>query len=76
MLLRRLAKEENKGILLVHHDPSQLIEIADEVLVLEEGRSVFFGGVRDCLSAKIIERTLQCQRYEIKEGESTRYFFL
>ena len=75
-LLRRLAKEENKGILLVHHDPSQLIGIADRILVLEEGRSVFFGETEACLSERIIERTLQCQRYEIIEETATRYFFL
>jgi len=38
-LLRKLAKEQNRTILLVTHDP-RILDIADRIVAMEDGRIV------------------------------------
>ena len=54
-LIRTLAKKQKKTLLVVLHDLNEAIELADDVVILEEGEMRFCGDVQACLDAHALE---------------------
>lgn len=57
-------KAKKKTVLLVSHDLS-LANIADRILLLENGKLTFDGTKGDCFSKHILENAFSIKRYEI-----------
>lgn len=74
-LLRTLAVHNGKTVLLVLHDLSEAMEIADDVLILAQ-RTIVYSGSRDaCLNAGAVEKWFGVQRYFCTNGDQHRIFF-
>lgn len=74
-LLQNLAVHNGKTVMLVLHDLSEALEIADDVLILAQ-RKVAFSGSRDaCLHAGAVEKWFGVQRYFCTNGDDSRIFF-
>lgn len=78
MLCEVLQKEREKGkhILLVMHDLTRALALADRVLLLDEGKLAFDGTPNECIAAKIPERIFSLKRYDVTDenGNTVRVF--
>lgn len=65
-----------KTVMLVIHDLTKAVEIADSILVLDGGRAVFFGSADDCVESGVIESTFGVKRtsYETDGIERPLYY--
>lgn len=59
--------QNNKTILLVLHNITKAIEIADEVIILDKGMIVFNDSKEKLLESKIIEKTFNVLKYQIND---------
>lgn len=73
-----LQKEREKGkhILLVMHDLTRALAIADRVLVLDDGKLCFDGTPDACIQSRIPERIFSLTRYDATDesGNTVRVF--
>ena len=78
LLCEILQKEREKGkqILLVMHDLTHALSIADRVLVLDENTLVFDGTPDACIDAHVPERIFSLTRYDATDdrGNTVRFF--
>lgn len=70
--LELLTRLEGRTVLLALHDLDAAVRYARDILVLEEGKLIFFGTVEECLQKEILEKTFCLRRYTAEEG---RIFF-
>ena len=73
--LKSLKADEKKTILAVMHDISEAVEMADNILLLDGGRVVFFGAAEDCVSSGLIEKTFNVKKYEYEAEEGKRILY-
>lgn len=66
-LLRTLADNEGKTILVILHDLTEAMEIADHVVILQNGSVAFSGSRQDCLATTVLEDTFGVHRYTCGE---------
>lgn len=57
--------ERGKTVILVTHDLSSAVKYADNVLVIDGGRQIFFGCVNEALDTEIIEKTLRVKSFSV-----------
>ena len=73
-----LKKERAKGktVLLVMHDVTRALALADRVLVLDEGELCFDGTPDACIEARIPERIFSLKSYTATDesGNTVRFF--
>ncbi|MBQ3176559.1 MAG: ABC transporter ATP-binding protein [Clostridia bacterium] len=74
-ILRDLAYCHGKTVLLVLHDLSEALEIADDVLILAERTIVFSGSRTECLETEAVEKWFGVKRYFCTNGTDSRIFF-
>ncbi len=78
LLCEILREERAKGkhILLVMHDLTRALALADRVLVLDEGKLTFDGTPDECIAARIPERIFGLTRYDAtnEHGNTVRFF--
>jgi len=69
-------RASGKHILLVMHDLTRALAIADRVLVLEDGKLCFDGTPDACITARIPERVFSLTRYDAADesGRTVRVF--
>lgn len=75
MALIQDLKAQGKTILLILHDLSQALQIADDLIVMNEGRIEAQGSVDQILSAKVLERVFHI-RIKVFEENHKRYPFI
>ena len=74
-LLRELKEKHKKTLLVVMHDLSRAAEIADYILLLNEGSVVFSGEKEEVLQSGKIESTFDVKKYEVLiDGQSKTIF--
>lgn len=73
-LLRR-ERDRGKTILLVMHDVSDALRIADRVAVISNAELAFCDTPREALEQNVPEKLFGLTRYTAKRGEETAYFF-
>lgn len=61
-LAESLKGMQKKTVMLVIHDLTKAVEIADNILVLDGGRAVFFGSAEACVESGVIESTFGVKR--------------
>ena len=54
-MIRTLAKKQKKTLLVVLHDLNEALELADDVVILQNGVVRFCGDVQACLDAHALE---------------------
>ena len=67
-LIRTLAKKQKKTLLVVLHDLNEAIELADDVVILENGEVRFCGDVQACLDAHALEDCFHVTRRDCLGG--------
>ncbi len=69
-------RASGKHILLVMHDLTRALALADRVLVLEDGKLCFDGPPDACITARIPERIFSLTRYDATDesGRTVRVF--
>ena len=72
-----LQKEREKGkhILLVMHDLTAALDLADRVLLLDGGKLAFDGTPTACLDARIPERVFGLTRYRATDEKQNEVYF-
>ncbi len=72
----RAEREKGKCILLVMHDLTRALALADRVLLLDEGKLAFDGTPDACVEARIPERIFSLTRYDAvdESGRTVRLF--
>lgn len=65
LLLRELKEKHKKTLLVVMHDLSRAAEIADYILLLNEGRVASFGKKEEVLQSGKIESTFNVKKHEV-----------
>ena len=75
-MMRDLVDQKGKTLLVVMHDLSDAVQIADHIVVLANGSCVFSGERARCLQENIIENTFSVKRCEAQSGEENYLFFV
>ena len=73
--LLKAQRNRGKTILLVMHDISDALRIADRVAVIKDAALAFCGTPQEALEQNIPENLFGLTRYTAKRGEKTAYFF-
>lgn len=63
-LITDTVKKHKKTALVVIHDLTRAVEIADNIAILEKGRIIFYGSSREAAESGIIERTFDVRAYD------------
>ena len=66
-LLQRLARETGRTVVVITHDLSDAVTLADHLLVLEEGRAVYTGPAGEDAAAETLERVFSVRRHVFEE---------
>ena len=74
-LIRALKEKHKKTILVVMHDLSRAVEIADNILLLDDGRVKEFGKTQDVLQSGAIEEVFGVMQYECELDGEKRIIF-
>ena len=74
-LIRELKEKHKKTLLVVMHDLSRAVEIADNILLLDDGKVKNFGKTQDVLQSGAIEEVFGVARYECELGGEKRIIF-
>lgn len=64
-----------KTVLMVLHDLSDALEIADDIAVIDSGKLAFFGDAKSALEDQIIEKTFSVKRFDCSENGEKHIFF-
>ena len=67
-LIRTLARKQKKTLLVVLHDLNEAMELADDVVILENGETRFCGDVQACLDAHMLEDCFHVTRRDCLGG--------
>lgn len=68
-------KNEGKCIVIIMHDVNKAVEIADDILLINNGSISFFGSKERAINAEILEKEFNLKRYEITENNEKEYIF-
>ena len=74
-LLRELKEKHKKTLLVVMHNLSRAAEIADYILILNEGRVAFSGEKEEVIQSGKIESTFGVKKYEIELDGKRKVIF-
>lgn len=62
-MVRSLAEDGGKNVVAVMHDLAAAVRYADNILVLDHGKQLYFGKTEDLLKTDLIEKTFGVKRY-------------
>jgi len=68
-------KQQEKTVVIIMHDVNKALEIADEILLIDDGKIKFLGQKDEAINAKIIEKTFNLKKYEIIENNEKEVVF-
>lgn len=70
-----MMRDSGKGVAVVLHDLSQALKYSDKVLILENGKTAFYGTPPDAVESGSIERVFGVECTSRKYGDCTEYIF-
>ncbi len=73
--LKTLKKDEKKTVMAVMHDITEAVEIADNILFLDDGKLLFFGTAEECVSSGLIEKVFKVKKYEYEAEDGKRILY-
>ena len=71
VLLRRLAREQQRAVLCVSHDLNLAAEFSDRLLMMSEGRVVATGTPEDVLTAENLQAVFRCAALRVATNPFT-----
>lgn len=71
----RSLKEKGKCIVLVLHDISQALQIADKIILLDEGNNVFCGTPDELIQSHALEEHMRLTPHKVEDNGNTVYYF-
>lgn len=74
-ILNDLKNKHNKTILTIYHDINSAIEFSDNMLVLEKGKTAFYGTTDECIKSGIIERIFNVHKIEYTDNGINSVFY-
>ena len=74
-LLEHMKVKNKKTILAVMHDINTAVEKADNILLLDEGRVIFYGSKEELTESSIIEKVFGLEKHEYMHGEQKKVIF-
>ncbi len=74
-LLMRLKSEFGKTIIVVLHDITDAVEYADDILIIDNGKKVFFGTSSECIQSGILEDLFNVRRIDYLENGTEKSFY-
>ena len=74
-LVRDLKEKHKKTLLVVMHDLSRAAELANNILILDEGKVKKFGKTQEVLQSGAIEAVFGVAQYECEIGGKKRMIF-
>ncbi len=63
-LIADIVKKQKKTALVVMHDLTRAVEIADNIVILDKGKIIFHGSSRDTVESGIIEKVFDVKAYD------------
>lgn len=74
--LIRSLKSQGKCVIVVIHDVSQAMQLADSVLLIDDGKNAFFGTPEELLASGALEKCMNVvPRKALDENGKELYFF-
>ena len=64
-LIRKITNEENKCTICVMHNIDNAIRFSDNILLLDNGKQIFYGKTEDLLKTNLIEQYLKIEKFVI-----------
>lgn len=74
-MIDKKRRESKKTVISVMHDLSAAVKYADNVLLIDNGTSTFFGSTEELLATDLVERTFSVKRFTVDHGDERRIFF-
>lgn len=68
-------KKENKTIIIILHDITEAVRLADKICVLDNGRSVFYGTPEQFVSSDVPEKIFGVVPYKCSHDGKEKVFF-
>lgn len=73
--LIKTLKEKGKSILVVLHDITEALQIADKILLMDEGKGVFYGTADELVNGDALQRYMNIIPHKIIDDKKTVYYF-
>ncbi len=73
--LKKLKKDEKKTVLAVMHDITEAVEMADNIVLLDGGKILFFGTAEECIKSGLIEKIFKVKKYEYEAEDGKRILY-
>lgn len=73
--LIRSLREKGKSVITVLHDVSQAMQIADRILILDEGKNVFFGTPDELVCCNALQKYMNLLPHKVNVEGDTFYCF-
>ncbi len=67
-------KEKNNTIITVFHDVNQALEIADKIIVMEQGKIVFEGSPKQACSQEVPQRYFSMEKLKCTDDNGTTFY--
>ena len=74
-VLRELKYKNKKTVLAVMHDINSAIEVADNILIIDNGRAVFYGSVQETQESGKIEEVFGLRKYQCICDDETKTIY-
>lgn len=71
-LVTQLCKEEKKTLVTVMHEVSNAVNIADDIIVLDEGKVIFCATSEECVKSAVIEKVFGVEKI-CRNGKTVYY---
>ncbi len=72
---KQKCQKEGKTVIAVMHNLSNAIKFADNIVIMEKGKAVFFGSHNDCLDKNVFEKHFGVKKYLCKSEAGEEIFF-
>lgn len=74
-MVRGLSRKQNKTVLAVMHDINEAVRIADNIVLIGDGVTKFYGSLEECLRYGAIEEHFSLTKHEcVENGEKIIFF--
>lgn len=74
-MLCSIKKERNRTLLVIMHDLTDAVRYADNIVMLDNGKTVFAGDTHECIENGMIEKVFGIKKYVSCENGERRIFF-
>ena len=74
-LLADLSRKKDKTLMVIMHDINEAVNIADNIVLLDQGKCLFSGTKEAFLAEKLAEKHFGLRHFDVHDGTKTEVFF-